>query len=132
MTSELQKHEKHEVQHSGAERLQGTGQAFTPDVDIYASEDDILFAIDLPGVAKGDVKIDIDENDVLVVQARCGTTEPNKPLLRQFEVGDYYRAFQLSDEYHADKVDAKLDNGVLVVRIPRREETKPRRIQVSA
>jgi len=132
MANELEKRGKKEVEHSGAEQLRSSGPAFVPDVDVFSSADDLLFVVDLPGVAKGDVTIDIDQSDTMVVRARNHAKEPDNPVVQQFRVGDYYRAFQLSDDYNKEKVSAKLDNGVLVVRIPMREEAKPRSVQVSA
>jgi len=53
-------------------------------------------------------------------------------VLRQFNIGNYYRAFQLSDEYDKEKITAKLENGLLQVTVPKREEVKPRKIEIKA
>ena len=81
---------------------------------------------------KGNVKIEVDETDTLVIRAKNSINEPDNILVRQFGIGDYYRSFQLSDDFDKDKVQAKLENGHLEVRIPKREEAKPRKIEIKA
>jgi len=120
------------VTHTAAEQLIDSGNAYTPDVDIFVNNDEAVFAIDLPGVGKGDVAIEITENDTLVIKAKNTHAEPENPLLRQYGIGNYYRAFQISDEFDKNQVNAKLDNGMLEVRIPKREEMKPRKIAITA
>jgi len=129
---DIEKREKREVSHTGAEQMVDAGSAYSPDVDIYLSEDELLFAVDLPGVEKGAVSIEIDENNSLVIKAKTTLEEPEKPVLRQFNIGSYYRAFQIGEEFDKDKVNAKLENGLLEVRIPKREEAKPKRIAINA
>ncbi|HEX2957841.1 MAG TPA: Hsp20/alpha crystallin family protein [Chitinispirillaceae bacterium] len=130
MATELEKREKQEVGTTAAEKLENSGPAFSPDVDIYISEDALFLAIDLPGVAKGDVTIQFDESNALIINAKAAQREPENCVLRQFNIGNYYRAFQLSDEYDKDKVSAVLENGLLNVSIPKREEIKPRKIEI--
>jgi HSP20 family protein len=132
MTSELEKREKTEVRNTATEQMDDSGPAYSPDVDIYASDEELVFSIDVPGVGRGDATIHIDENNALVIRAKNTHKEPQSPVLRQFRVGNYYRAFQIGTEYDKEKVSAKLESGLLEVRIPRREEAKPRRIQISA
>jgi len=52
--------------------------------------------------------------------------------LRQYRIGDYYRAFQISDDYDKDRVQAKLENGLLQILIPKKESAKPRKIEIKA
>lgn len=132
MATELEKREKQEVEISAAEQMNQSGPAYSPDVDIHASNDEIVFAIDLPGVGKGDVTIAVDETDTLVITGKNTHQEPGNPVLQQFEVGNFYRAFQLSDDYAKDRISARLENGLLVVTIPKREEAKPRKIEIKA
>jgi len=132
MTNELEKREKQEVGTTTAEQIQTSGTAYSPDVDIYLSDDAALFAVEMPGVGKGDVTIQVDETDSLVIRGKSSHTERYDAVIRQYNVGDYYRAFQLSDEYDKDKISARLENGLLEITIPKREEAKPRRIEIKA
>jgi len=132
MTADLEKREKQEVGSTAAENIAHSGPAFSPDVDIYVSDDAALFAVDMPGVSKGDVTIQVDESDTLIIKGKNSRKEPGSPVLRQYYSGDYYRAFQLSDEYDKEKISAKLANGLLEVTVPRREEVKPKKIEIKA
>jgi HSP20 family protein len=132
MTAELEKREKQEVGSSAAEQMNQSGLAYSPDVDIHLSDDEVVFTVDLPGVGKGDVTINVDETDTLVITGKNSHKEPENALLRQYEVGDFYRAFQLSEDYNKEKITARLENGVLVVTIPKKEEAKPKKIEIKA
>lgn len=132
MTQELEKRQKQEVGTTSAEQMEESGKAFSPDVDIYADEDGLILAVDMPGVAKGDVQIRFDEADTLSIRAKNAFREPAEPAIRQFHAGDYYRAFSVADEYDKEKVTARLEDGLLEVRIPKREEAKPKRIEIKA
>ncbi len=132
MTTDIDKREQQEVGSTAAEQLRHSGPAYSPDVDIYVSDDEAKFIVDLPGVGKGEVTIEVDENDSLIITGRNSMKEPDNPVLRQYRTGNYYRAFQLSKEYDKEKVSAVLENGLLEVTIPRREEAKPKRIEIKA
>ena len=132
MSTELEKREKQEVSSTAAEQMDHSGPAYSPDVDIYASDDEVVFAVDLPGVGKGDANIEVDETNTLIIRAGNSMKEPEGAVLRQYRTGDYYRAFQISDDYDKDKVKAELANGLLMVRIARKESAKPRRVEIRA
>jgi HSP20 family molecular chaperone IbpA len=123
---------KNEVQNSSPEQIAEPGPAYRPDVDIFQTQEETFFLVDLPGVAKGEAKIEIDENKNLIVKAKTGVKEAAGCVLRQFNVGNYYRAFQISDEYDTDKVQANLQNGLLEIVLPKKEEARPRRIAIEA
>jgi len=132
MATELEKREKQEVGTTAAEQLKHSGPAYSPDVDIYVSDDAALFIVELPGVNRGDVTIEVDETQSLIIRGRNGHREPENPVLRQYQTGDYYRAFQLSDDFDKEKISAKLENGLLEITIPKKEEAKPKRIEIKA
>jgi len=132
MTTEIEKREKHEVGTTAAEQMNYSGSAYSPDVDIYSSDDEVLFAVDLPGVNKGDVSIEIDETNTLIIKGKNSHKEPENTVLRQYNVGNYYRAFQLSDDYDKEKITAKLENGLLEVKVAKKEEVKPKKIEIKA
>jgi len=131
-TTELDKRVKQEVATAAAEQLKHSGPAYSPDVDIYMSDEAALFAVELPGVNKGDVTIEVDETQSLIISGKTSHKEPDNAVLRQYRVGNYYRAFQLSDDYDKDKISAKLENGLLEITIPKKEEAKPKRIEIKA
>jgi HSP20 family protein len=131
MSTELKEKEKQEVTTTSAEQLVDSKNSYKPDVDIYNSEDNLILVADLPGIKKGDVSIDVDENNVLTLKAKSNVENTSGAIYRQFNTGNYFRAFTLSNEFNKDKISARLENGVLEITIPRREEVKPKRIQIN-
>lgn len=132
MSKNMTKRDKHEIQTSTAEQIQHSGSAYSPDVDIFMRDHDLVFSVDLPGVAVGDTSIEVDETDSLVIRAKNSFKESGDLVLQQYAVGDYYRAFQLSSDYDKSNISAKLENGRLELVIPKKEEAKPRKIEISA
>ncbi len=130
--ADIEKRDKQAVSTTAAEHLSESGPSYSPDVDIYVSDNELMIVADLPGVEKGDVHIAIDEDDTLIIKAKCSVEEATEPIMRQYEVGNYYRAFRLSEGYNKDNVSGILENGVLELHVPKREETKPRRIEIQA
>lgn len=130
---ELSKREQTPVAATAAEQLISPEKAFSPDVSIFDNREALIFSIDVPGVKKGDVNIEVDENNVMTVRARTSFKEPDSDcLVREVSFGDYYRAFALSDEFDKGKINGSLENGVLTVIVPRREDVKPKKIQINA
>jgi HSP20 family protein len=131
MTTDLEKREKQEVSSSSAEQMSYTGKSFSPDVDIYTSEDSVVIVVDLPGVAKGDVALHVDETNNLTIKAKNSFSEPANMVNRQFRTGNYYRAFQIPDDYDKEHISATLDNGVLQITLPVKESAKPKKIDIT-
>ena len=109
------------------------GPIYTPDVDIFESEDRISLLADIPGAKAKDLKIDLREN-VLTLSARV--SEPEAPsestVLCEYAPGTYFRQFTLSEVIDQAKIDAKLSDGVLRLELPKLERAKPRQITVKA
>lgn len=115
-----------------AESLGNIGNAFLADADIHENEEALFIRMDLPGVEKGNVHIEVDEDNVLQARAKTSFQEPEGVFLREFAAGDWYRSFRLGNIFDKDKVSGRLENGVLEITIPKLEAAKPRRIEISA
>jgi HSP20 family protein len=101
-----------------------------PRVDILETEQELVLLADLPGVKPADVDVRF-ENGELTIHGRRNATNPGKRrALWEYEPAHYHRAFRLSEDVAADKIEAELKNGVLTVRLPKAEAAKPRRISV--
>ncbi len=105
------------------------GVTYTPRVDILETEEDLLLFADLPGVKEGDVDIRF-ENGELTLHARRSPQKRTGALLWENEVGDFFRAFRISEQIDASKIWAELKNGVLTLHLPKVEAAKPRKIAV--
>ena len=104
-----------------------------PLTDIVETKDGVILMIELPGVAADHVDVALEKR-VLTIRARSGVTVPDKLRLvhAEYETGDYERAFTLSDDFDADRIEAEMKNGVLTLRLPRSAATQPRSIKVKA
>src|SRR5262245_58523309 len=103
------------------------GAAYTPRVDILEAADELVLFADLPGVKPEDLDIHF-ENGELTVYGRCPPRQgQGEFLLQEYGVGDYARAFSISEQIDSQKITAELKHGVLTVHLPKSEAVKPRR-----
>ncbi len=109
------------------------GLIFTPAVDIFESDREITLLADMPGVATDDVTIDLKDG-VLTLTGDVKPCEGQNEsiVLAEFETGRYYRQFPLSEVIDQNKIEAKLENGVLRLTLPKAEKAIPRKIEVKA
>lgn len=129
-TRELQAKEKHEVSHP-AEKTR-PGLVFTPDVDIFETDQILTLLADMPGVTPESLTIDL-RDDILTISGEAArvTGSSESPLLVEYNTGTYYRQFSLSEIINQGKIDAQLKDGVLTLTLPKVEKATPRRITVS-
>ncbi|MCG6879502.1 MAG: Hsp20/alpha crystallin family protein [Deltaproteobacteria bacterium] len=109
------------------------GPIFTPAVDIFETDDALILLADLPGVKAKDLTIDLKEG-VLALSTQMEVPEaPDEVgILREYETGNYYRKFNLSDVIDQSRIEAKLKDGVLRLTLPKVEAAAPRKIEVKA
>jgi HSP20 family protein len=102
-----------------------------PAVDIFETEEGITVQADMPGVSKDRLNLRMDGTNLLI-EGRIGIAPQDQmqPLYADVRSAVYRRSFLLSNELEANKIDANLKDGVLTVRIPKRAELRPRRIEV--
>ncbi len=103
----------------------------SPATDILEREDGFHVYMDIPGVRREDLKIDINENELLVTgRALQGAADKETFLEVQFGPGEYVRSVTLSDLVDREKITAVLKDGVLSLHLPRMEKAQPRRIPI--
>ncbi len=102
-----------------------------PPVDIIESGDGISLTADMPGVGKDGLSIGV-EGGRLTIEGTIDLNEAARlhSVYAEVRVDRYKRTFVLSRDLDTEKIDAKLQNGVLTLRIPKVERAKPRRIEV--
>ena len=102
-----------------------------PRVDVFEDDSGITLLADLPGVPKDGLELKVD-GDTLLIEGTIATPTPQdlQSVYAEIRVPRYRRAFVLSRELDAGKIDANLRDGVLNLRIPKQEHAKPRRIEV--
>jgi HSP20 family molecular chaperone IbpA len=130
-TKELKVKEKQEL--ASPAELTRPGLVFTPSVDIFENDKEIVLLADMPGVQAEALNIDLRDNTLTL----DGGVEPfeaegEEEVLIEYEVGKYYRQFSLSEMIDQNKIDAQLNNGVLRLTLPKVEKAAPRTITVQA
>ncbi|AOJ24462.1 Hsp20/alpha crystallin family protein [Burkholderia seminalis] len=107
--------------------------AITPNVDIVETPRGVTLRADLPGVPRENLDVKVHDN-TLTIEADTHIDTPADLRVRHAEVRAtrYARSFVLSPDLDTSRIDANLRDGVLTLTIPRREETRPRRIDVTA
>jgi HSP20 family protein len=127
MSTEVTKQEQNDV--ATVERTHG-GLTYSPRIDIWESDDELVLYADLPGVAAGDVDIQFENRELRIHGKVAPRHEKINFLYGEYGIGDFYRTFTIGETIDAEKISAELHNGVLVLRLPKTEAVKPRRIQV--
>ena len=127
---EIKKAEKHVAAGRG-ESTKGL-PTFIPQVDIYEDSKGITLLADMPGVDKQGVTIDLKE-DQLTINGKVESSEKGETLLhKEYEVGNYFRQFTVSDVIDRDKITAKMADGVLTLTLPKAEKAVPKKIEITA
>ncbi len=108
-------------------------EKFSPATDIVESDQGFYMYMDLPGVSRENLIIDLEEN-TLVISGRTGSSlgEEEKFIDREFTDGEYNRRFTIADVVDRDNIKANLKNGVLELYLPKMPEVQPRKIQITA
>jgi HSP20 family protein len=103
-----------------------------PSVDIDESSDNFVVKAELPGVAKDDIKVDIN-NGILTIKGekRAVSDKKDKNCHRkECSYGSFVRSFTLPHEVQEDKIDASFKDGILSLMIPKSEKAKPKQIDI--
>jgi HSP20 family molecular chaperone IbpA len=126
---ELQVQEKREVERQQEATV--PARAFLPPTDIFESDDLLTIVMEMPGVDREDVDVNV-ENGVLRVEGRLDFSkyEGMQPVYTEYNIGHYRRSFSLSSKVDQDRISAQMQDGVLTLLLPKAEEAKPRRISV--
>lgn len=117
-----------------ARREEDTSQrrvTLTPPVDIFEDSQGVTLWADLPGVTKDRLDVKVHDGN-LYIEAEAVVPTPAGLRLQYAELRQphFTRSFSLGAEFDASKIDANLKDGVLKLTIPRRDEARPRRIEV--
>ena len=129
---QVQETEKREVAETDAERTRD-GLAFVPRADIYETDDEIVVVADVPGVDESTVDITL-ENNVLTINGYVEMEQPEGYSLAyaEYRVGDYQRAFTLSDQIDREGIEATVKDGVLRLHLPKITEARVKKIAIRA
>jgi HSP20 family molecular chaperone IbpA len=121
---------------SGAQQSNGERERevfLRPATDIFEDDEQITLVADMPGVSRERLDVQVDQ-DTLTLEGRIDIEDVAElqALHADVRARSYRRSFVLSQELDAERIEATLKDGVLNVRIPKRAELRPRRIEVQA
>jgi HSP20 family protein len=111
-----------------------TSQGWTPPLDVWETEAELVYAFDLPGLAEDQIEIEVQDDTLTVSGERVKETKEQGDRFFRFErrYGSFARAVGLPAGSDESKIAASYVDGVLEIRVPKPEEAKPRRIQLGA
>ncbi len=109
------------------------GAAWSPPVDIYETENEIILKAELPGVDQNGIDIQVESNTLSLRGERKMETDTRRENYYRIEraYGSFYRSFTLPGSVNQERIHADYKDGVLTVELPKREETKPKQIKVA-
>ncbi len=126
--------EKEELTNSGEEtggEETREGRFFKPAVDIFETEDALQVVADVPGADPDSFDIDVRDS-MLTITATCDALESRwKPVYEEYRTGNFMRRFRLGQQIDQSKIAANVNNGVLELTLPKGDQARPRKIEVS-
>ena len=117
----------------GAVSHGGSGYAPALPMDTVRRDGEVVLRFDVPGVDQDKIDVTVDKGVLTVSATREeAKTEGENPVVRERLFGSFTRRVRLSDNLDAEAIEPSRHDGVLEIRIPVREEAKPRKITVGA
>ena len=116
--------------------LEGNGrttQNWVPALDVWETANEVVYAFDLPGIPEDAISIEVNDDTLTVSAERTKTEETAENGFYRFErrYGSFARAVGLPQGVDESQISARYENGVLEIRVPKPEEQKPRKIELS-
>ena len=127
---DLQIQEKKEVQIKSEPTV--PGKMYLPTTDIVETEKELLIYMDMPGVSRDKLRIRL-EKDVIGVNGEIDSSPYAnlEPLYTEYNIGHFSRNFELSNEIDQTAIRAEMNDGVLVLTLPKIPEKQPKMIKVN-
>jgi HSP20 family protein len=111
-----------------------TTRNWVPALDVWETEDEIVYALDLPGIPEDKISVELDDGALTITAERERTEQESKDRFYRFErrYGRFTRTFGVPQGVKESDVHADYKNGVLEVHVKKPEQPKPRRIQIGS
>jgi len=115
----------------GEEELQSLTR-WKPSTDIYETKDNYVFSVELPGFDKKNLEVEIKNNTMMIKGEKKREGEVKEEDYHRIErsYGQFQRSFRLPQNVDEKKIDAKMENGVLKITVPKKEVAKSKKIDV--
>jgi HSP20 family protein len=106
-------------------------QFITPPASVTEIGDGYMLEIEMPGVKKDGLEISVESNELAIIGRRSLPAVEGTLIHRESRPENFRRAFEIDPSIDADKITAKIDQGLMTLTLPKAEHVKPRRITVS-
>ena len=108
-----------------------TETRFLPAVDVFETPTELVAVLDMPGVSRDGIDVEYEDRTLTIQGRVSGSASTDRAnLWREYHEGHYFRTFTVRKDIDAEKVSAACEDGVLTVRLPKREAAVPRKISV--
>ncbi|RYX82323.1 Hsp20/alpha crystallin family protein [bacterium] len=129
--------EMHDLQsqmHRLFTELETESRTWTPAVDVVENKNEIVLQAEIPGMTKEEISVELDGDTLRISGERQRQCVVEGEQFRRLErrYGSFSRAFQLQTEIDADHIEATFENGVLTLRLPKKQSAGPRQIEIGS
>jgi HSP20 family protein len=109
-------------------------RTWAPSVDVWETDDEVVYAFDLPGIPEDKISVEVEDGTLTVAgeRERSETTEGDRFYRYERRFGSFARSIGLPQGVKEDEIEAHYHDGVLEIRVPKPEQSKPRRIQIGS
>ena len=109
-----------------------SGRSWVPALDVWETEQEVVYALDLPGIPEKDIAIELEDGALTISAERERTTETSDERLYRYErrFGSFSRTMGLPRGVTEDQIKAEYRDGVLEIHVTKPEQPKPRRIEI--
>jgi HSP20 family protein len=104
-------------------------RSLTPPVDIYETDTEVVVVADMPGVSKDQILMNVISNQ-LTISGYFQTEWEGTKLVREFPNCNYYRTFRLSNVIDVENIQAKITDGVLTIKLPKKQLAQPYQVPI--
>ena len=103
----------------------------TPVANILETDDGYILEAEMPGVAKDGIDVTVENGELIILGRRVDKELPGNALYRESRPVDFRRVFDLDPSIDTGRISARMEQGLLTLTLPKAEQVKPRRIQVT-
>ncbi len=110
-----------------------TDKWYVPAADIYELENEVVIEVDMPGVGENDVDMKLQGDEIILTGHVVHEEDRDDSVLyREYDEGHFHRHFVINETIDRDKISPVMSNGVLKISLPKKEDYRPRRIEIKA
>lgn len=120
-----------ESEHTSLDEILVKENFVAPLTDIYETDNEFILIANMPGISRENIQIKLEDTSLLIFGKINYSEALNRNyILNENEIGNYYRKFNISNSIDETRIEAKFENGQLIVTLPKHDRVKPRTINI--